>query len=179
MLPSPLHPAIVHFPIVLMILLPFVIAVVLWRLHDGARRRAWGLVALTAVLVTGSAWVALRTGEAEEDVVENVVAESAIHEHEEAAEQFLLVSWVVLGLAAAGFLPGRGGRGGRALTLVGSLALVYFGWRVGDLGGKLVYREGAAAAYVTATGSTAPRPLVHADDEHGGRSGAIEGDRGR
>jgi hypothetical protein len=38
------------------------------------------------------------------------------------------------------------------------LALGYFGWRVADLGGKLVYREGAAAAYVTpgAGGSSAP-----------------------
>src|SRR5512134_3910744 len=106
MLPTPLHPAIVHFPIVFMLLLPVVVGVVLWRLHDGARRRAWGLVIGTAVLVSASALVALKTGQAEEDTVETVVAEAPIHEHEEAAERFLLVSWIVLGVAVVGALPG-------------------------------------------------------------------------
>jgi hypothetical protein len=168
MLPTPLHPAIVHFPIVFMLLLPVLVAVVLWRLHDGARRRAWGLVVGTALLVSVSGLVALKTGEAQEDTVEAVVAEAPIHEHEEAAERFLLVSWVVLGVAVVGALPGLAGRGGRALTLVGALALVYFGWRVSDLGGKLVYQEGAASAYVTSAAPTAASPAdTDVDDEHG------------
>jgi uncharacterized membrane protein len=173
MLPNPLHPAIVHFPIVLMVLLPIITAVVLWRLHDGARRRAWGLVVLTAALVTASGWVALRTGQNEEETVERVVAEQPIHDHEEAAERFWLVSWIVLGLAAVGSLPGTAGRGGRALALLGSLALVYFGWRVGDLGGKLAYQEGAASAYVgdstgtrSPNGHERPRGANQHDDEH-------------
>jgi hypothetical protein len=45
------------------------------------------------------------------------------------------------------------------LALAGSLVLVGFGVRVSDLGGKLVYQHGAAAAYV-----------------EGGRSGAGRGD---
>jgi hypothetical protein len=166
MLPTPLHPAIVHFPIVFMLLLPLVAVVVLWRLHDGARRRAWGLVIGTAVLVTASGLVALRSGKAEEDKVEAVVAEGAIHEHEEAAEAFLLASWIVLGLAAVGAMPGVAGKGGRVLTLVGSLALVYFGWRVGDLGGKLVYREGAAAAYTTPATASVSRAGAEDHEDH-------------
>jgi hypothetical protein len=173
MLPNPLHPAIVHFPIVFMLLLPVIAAVVLWRLHDGARRRAWALVVGTALLVSVSGLVALKTGGAEEDTVEAVVAERAIHDHEEAAERFLMVSWIVLGVAVVGALPGVAGRGGRALTLVGSLALVYFGVRVGDLGGKLAYQEGAASAYTSSATRTAASPADHGedddDDEHEGR----------
>jgi uncharacterized membrane protein len=167
MLPHPLHPAIVHFPIVLVAFLPLIAAVVLWKIHDGARRRLWGSVVLTAALLTVSAWVAKETGENEEETVERVVAERAIHDHEEAAERFLLGSWIVLGLAAVGLAPGLAGRGGRALALIGSFALVYFGWRVGDLGGKLAYQEGAATAYVTSAQPGAVRAAPDADrDEH-------------
>jgi uncharacterized membrane protein len=170
MLPNPLHPAIVHFPIVLMVLLPFVTAIVLWRLHDGARRRSWGLVVLSAALVTGSGWFAARTGRAQEEVVEDLVAEQPIHDHEEAAEAFVLVSWIVLGIAVVGAVPGLAGRAGRALTLAGALALVYFGWRVGDLGGKLAYQHGAAAAYVTpGAGAPAARPAGESHDDHDDR----------
>ena len=166
MLPNPLHPAIVHFPIVLMAVLPIVTAIVLWRLHDGAPRRAWGVVVLMAVLITASAWVATRTGKNEEEVVEDVVAEGPIEEHEEAAERFLLVSWIVLGVAVVGALPGGVGRGGRALTLASVLALVYLGWRTGDLGGKLAYQHGAAAAYVTPeAGAPVARPAGEGHDE--------------
>jgi uncharacterized membrane protein len=147
MLPQPLHPAVVHFPIVLMVFLPLVTAVILWRLHDGAHPKTWRLVLVIALLLTASSWVATRTGENEEDTVERVVAEEPIHEHEEAAEAFMLASWFVLALAAAGALPGRLGRVGRVATLLASLVLAFLGWRVGDLGGKLAYQEGAAAAY--------------------------------
>jgi uncharacterized membrane protein len=151
MLPNPLHPAVVHFPIVLMLFLPPIAAFVLWRLHDGARLRTWGWVVLTAAMVVGSGVVAKETGEDQEDRVEQVVPEAALHEHEEAADVFVLAAWIVLGLSLAGFAPGIAGRSARLLTLAGTLALAYFGVRVGDLGGKLVYQHGAASAYVTDT----------------------------
>ena len=37
MLPDPLHPAVIHFPIVLMVLLPLVAAWALWTIRRGAR----------------------------------------------------------------------------------------------------------------------------------------------
>jgi len=171
MLPNPLHPAVVHFPIVLMFLLPIITGAALWRLHDGARRRSWGLVVLTAAAVTGSGWFATRTGNTQEEFVEDVVAEQPIHDHEEAGDTFVLVSWIVLGIAVVGAFPGLAGRAGRALTLAGALALVYFGWRTGDLGGKLAYQHGAAAAYVTDSATVTARPAGerrenHDDDAH-------------
>ena len=51
MLPDPLHPAVVHFPIVLMVLLPFVAASALWAIRRGARPvRAWAVPVGAAAL---------------------------------------------------------------------------------------------------------------------------------
>jgi len=155
MIPNPLHPAVVHFPVVLMVLLPLIAAVVLWRLHEGARLRGWGIVVITVALVAGSGLVAKETGEDQGDRVEKVVPASALEAHEDAADVFVVVALVVLGVALLGLAPGAVGRSARLATLAGSLALGYFGWRVGDLGGKLVYQHGAASVYASAT---PPRP---------------------
>src|SRR5512147_2392543 len=79
MLPNPLHPAVVHMPIALTILLPFFAVGALWAIRRGARPlRAWGLaVALLGALV-GSGWVALWSGQRQEDTVERVVTERVL-----------------------------------------------------------------------------------------------------
>ncbi|MDH4043635.1 MAG: hypothetical protein OEW06_04180 [Gemmatimonadota bacterium] len=160
MFPEPLHPAVVHFPIVFATVLPFLAALVLWRLHDGAPLRTWGPVALVAVLTWGTAYLVARTGGSEEERVEAVLAsEAPLHEHEEAAEWFLVVSGIAAGLALLGFAPGLVGRGARLLALVGAVAGLAAAARTGVLGGELVYQHGAAAAYTTASPNTpAPSP---------------------
>jgi hypothetical protein len=163
MIPYPLHPAVVHFPIVLAVFLPVIGAVVLWRIHDGASPRSWAYVAVTAALLVASGMVAKKTGEDQEDRVESVVPESALHDHEEAADAFLLVAWIVLGAALVGLAPGRAGAAGRVAAFVGALALVWAGWRVGDLGGKLVYQHGAASAYAADAGGVGA-PAERDDD---------------
>jgi hypothetical protein len=167
MIPYPLHPAVVHFPIVFAILLPLVAAVVLWKIHDGARVRSWGYVALTAALLAGTGIVAKESGEDQEETVEAVVPEAALHDHEEAADTFVLVAWIVLGTALVGLAPGIVGKGARLVTLAGALALAGSAWRVGDLGGKLVYRHGAASAYAAdATAQAAnAADTTRADDD--------------
>jgi uncharacterized membrane protein len=146
------HPKVVHVPIALAVLMPLIAAGALlawWR--DWMSRRVWiGVVVLQAILV-GSAFVALRTGEAEEDAVEKIVAEDAIHEHEEAAEWFLWASAIVLALiAAAAVLPNaRVALGLALLGTLGTLLVFAAGYRTGHLGGELVYRHGAAKAYET------------------------------
>jgi hypothetical protein len=103
-------------------------------------------VALAAAL-TVSAWVALETGEDQEDRVEDVVGRAALHGHEEAAERFLLVAGVVTLVAGAGLIGGTVGRAARLVTMVGTLGVVAAGVQVGHSGGLLVYRHGAASAY--------------------------------
>ncbi len=149
MLPDPLHPAVVHFPIVLAVLAPLLAVALFWAIRTGrAARRAWvGVVALQLVLV-GVAWLAMETGEREEERVEEVVAERHIEAHEESAERFLLLAALVIPLAAAGLLAGPFGTVGRALTVALSLAALVAAGAAGHSGGELVYRHGAASAYV-------------------------------
>ncbi len=157
LIPNPLHPAVVHLPIALAVLLPLFALGALVLIRRGARpRNAWSVtVALTAALLV-SGWVSLQTGEQQEERVEDIVAEQSIHGHEEAAETFLLVAAGVLVLGLAGLAPGRWGQAGRWATTIGTLAVFGAGWRVGHTGGMLVYRDGAASAY---TGNTQPRSV--------------------
>lgn len=150
MIPEPLHPAVVHFPIVFTLLLPAVAVVSLLAIRRGVEaRKAWLPTMALAAALSASAWVAVETGEAEEDVVEAVVPESAIHEHEEAAEVFLYGSVGVLLLVATGLLQSGIGRVGRVAGTVAAVLLTLAGYQVGRLGGELVYEHGAAAAYST------------------------------
>ena len=148
----PLHPLVVHFPIVLVVLLPISVLVALWAVRKGATaRRAWAVPLAFAATLTLSAWVALQTGEAQEDRVEDVVGEAALHGHEEAAERFLVLSGVLLLVAAVGLSRGTVGRAARLVTAVGAVGLVVAGAQVGHSGGTLVYRHGAASAYTNPT----------------------------
>ena len=155
MLPDPLHPAIVHFPVVLAFLLPLCVGAGYWAMRRGvAARRAWLLPLGAAAALAASAWVAVETGEGDGERVERVVSERTVEEHEEIAEAFLTGSAVVTLIAAAGLLGGVAGRIARVATLAGSLVLIGMVARVGHTGGQLVYRYGAASAY-TGTGATA------------------------
>jgi uncharacterized membrane protein len=156
----PLHPLVVHFPIVLVVLLPIFAAGALWTIRRGTTpRRAWALPVAIAAALALSAFVATQTGEAQEDRVERVVSRQAFHAHEEAAERFLVLSGVLLVVAAAGLARGTVGRAARLVTTVGAVGLVAAGIQTGHSGGLLVYREGAASAYAstppTASGVTA------------------------
>lgn len=166
MIPDPLHPAVVHFPIVFAVLLPIVVGVALWAIRRGARpARAWAIPLALAAALLLSAFVAIRTGEAEEDRVENLVGESVIHEHEEAAERFLVVSAVVLVVAAFGLLRGNLGTAARLLTTAGSIVVLATGVLVGKAGGELVYEHGAAGAYAQDGPVTPTRDARELDDD--------------
>ncbi|HEX6308126.1 MAG TPA: DUF2231 domain-containing protein [Longimicrobiales bacterium] len=170
MLPDPLHPMVVHFPIVLVVLLPFFAIGALLIIRRGAApRRVWLLPVVIAAALAASAFVALRTGEAEEERVERVVSEDALHAHEEAGERFVVLAGVLLLVAGAGLAGGALGTAARALTVAGSLVLVAAGVQVGAAGGELVYEHGAASAYVNAQTTTPSGALDFRehDDEDG------------
>jgi uncharacterized membrane protein len=160
MLPDPLHPAVVHFPLVLAILLPIFATGAVWSIRRGGHsRRTWAVPLLLTAALAGSAYGALQTGEAEEERVEAVVSEAVLHEHEEAAERFLVLSGVLLLVAGAGLIRGDLGRAARLITVVGSLAVAAAGVQVGAAGGELVYRHNAASAYADrAAAEPAPAP---------------------
>lgn len=152
MLPQPLHPALVHFPIVFGMLLPVIAIVAVVLIRRGASARAsWLWAVLVSAALAGSAWLAVETGQDQEDVVERVVSESTIHDHEEAGELFFQLSALSFLVFAAGLAAGRIGAGARYASVALALGLVVAGYRVGGSGGDLVYEHGAASAYATAS----------------------------
>src|SRR5262245_57372099 len=148
MLPDPLHPAVVHLPIALAVLVPLAAMAAIFAIRTGfVPARGWWAVALLQALLAGSAYFAMETGHHEEERVERVVAEEHIHAHEEAGEWFVIAAGIGVVVVAGGLLPGRLGRTGRVVGALASLAVLGAAIRTGFLGGELVYRHGAAGAY--------------------------------
>lgn len=162
----PLHPMIVHLPIALGVLMPLIAAATAWAWWRGVLPRPawWGAVVLQALLVL-SGIAALRSGESDEERVEEVAPESAIEQHEEAAQVFVAGAGLVLVLAIGAALLRDEERAKRlAMASAASTLLVLFlGYRVGEAGGELVYRHDAAAAWA----STGDAPLLaeHGEEE--------------
>ncbi len=150
LLPNPLHPAVVHLPIALTLLVPIFAIGALIAIKRGAKvLKAWSIAAAMLGALSLSAWVSLETGQDQEETVESVVPEQALEIHEEAAEAFFALSLVVLSIAAVGLVGGRIGTVARYAAAAGTVALVVAGYSVGHSGGKLVYTYGAASAYTT------------------------------
>lgn len=153
MFPDPLHPAVVHLPIALAVLIPFFAILGTWSIYRNLLpARSWILLVALQALLVGSSWVALETGEREEERVEQVVAEGPIEAHEEAAERFLILTGIGLLVGSAGLLPGKKGAMGRVAGTVATIAVLVAGISVGHSGGELVYEHGAANAYIDGPG---------------------------
>jgi len=89
----PLHALIVHMPIALTVLVPLfmVVAFALGR-KQLTPLLAWAVPVGLLALQLATGVMADKTGEQQEDRVENVVPPNALEEHEEAAELFLVVT---------------------------------------------------------------------------------------
>jgi uncharacterized membrane protein len=146
----PVHPAIVHLPLGLAFVLPALAAGFAWALWSGrVRTRAWVVVVALQAVLLGAGFVAMNTGERDEDRVERVVPEAAIERHEEYAEQFVWATGATLILAAL-VLVFRKPPLVHALSVAaaaGTIVVAAAAIRVGHAGGQLVYVHNAAAAY--------------------------------
>jgi len=163
----PLHPAIVHVPLGLAMLMPVLAAGFAWAIWTrrlGAR--AWlAIIALQGLLV-GFSLIAINTGGSEEERVEQVVPESALHQHEELAEQFAWAGGAAMVLSAL-VLLGRRSTVSRPLVAVAVLATVAvagLALRVGHAGGQLVYGHNAGSAYASAAVPAGSSPAVNRGD---------------
>ncbi len=167
----PLHPAVVHVPLGLAFVIPIVALGLAWAIwREKVPARVFAIVVLLQVVVVGAGLVAMRLGEADEERVENVVPERAIHEHEEAAELFLIASGVTLALGAGALAlsqrrPGLA-RGLMTTTALAGVLAAGLGLRAGHAGGELVYQHQAARALAPATPALAgPVGDLHDDDD--------------
>ncbi|HKP29636.1 MAG TPA: DUF2231 domain-containing protein [Gemmatimonadales bacterium] len=169
MLPEPLHPAIVHLPIALTLLLPLIAGGAFLLARRGYPiRTVWLGVVAGAALLAGSAWLAVETGEGQEERVERVVSEAPLETHEERANLFLALSAATLALTLAGLGKNQLGRFARLAATGATLVLLPAGWMVGHSGGELVYRHGAASAYTTpgeGVGATGESETPRQDDD--------------
>lgn len=150
----PLHPAIVHVPLGLAFIMPFLALGFAWALWTGrVRTRAWLVIALLQAVLVGAGLAATNTGEAEEDRVERRVPHAAIEQHEEYAELFVwgtAITFALMGLV----LVVRPAGAVRALTgaaVLGTFAVAGLGVLTGHAGGQLVYVHNAGAAYSSGT----------------------------
>ena len=155
-IPNPLHPAVVHLPMALVVLLPVTVAVATWVIRrGGAPMRVWGVAVAFHAALALSTWASLASGEAAEEQVEKLVAEAPLSSHEEAAEAFMTLAIGATVISLLGLRRDRAGSIARGVAGVGTLVLLGAGWQVGHSGGQLVYRYGAGSAYTNDNSLTA------------------------
>lgn len=161
-LPQPLHPAVVHFPIVLL-LLGAAVALA------AAFTRRWHLPVIAAVLLGLGALGTLAAGatgeEDEELITETPAREAVLDQHEDWAERTQVAAVIGALLAIGAALASRWPVTARwlgVLTALGSFAAAVCVAATGHYGGQLVYRHGAG---VTVTSSGTDNPVASAQAE--------------
>jgi uncharacterized membrane protein len=133
------HPAVVHLPIGLALVLPLIAIWIFWR-----HRAAWSLVVLLLLLMAGAAQLAMFTGEGIEDSFKQEhpqpAAKAGLHEHEERAEALAQLAIAGLLVSAGGlWVPIRFRRYLQLTTLCLVLILALQAVRTGHAGGELVW----------------------------------------
>jgi uncharacterized membrane protein len=142
-IPNPLHPAIVHFPIVLILLgaLVAVLAAIIRRWH-----LPWLVVFLMVFGALGAA-VASRTGAQQAEMAGEISAraEALLDQHEEWGEltRNLAVVTAILALASAS-LPRfpKTAHGLAIATAIAASSAAFAVAQTGHIGGQLVYKHG-------------------------------------
>ncbi len=147
----PWHPAIVHLPLSLAVLIPLLGGTLWWVARKDDQLAGWvfrlPLGAQIMALVT--AIISQRTGDADHSRVKEVVDIAIIHAHEEAGEMFTIACGVVLAIwfASAAAREAKVARTAALIAIVAGLVAGGLGLRAGHLGGELVYTHGAAEAW--------------------------------
>jgi uncharacterized membrane protein len=146
----PYHPLVVHFPIALSVILPPLIVVFAYLIKTNKMNPvSWLIIISLQIMTVATGYMAMETGESEEETVERVVSKKLIHEHEEAAEIFVGSTVIVLVLCVAVFFI-RKDFGFIIKMIIASISLfsLFLSYKTGKLGGELVYKHGGASAYV-------------------------------
>ncbi len=144
LLPEPLHPAVVHFPVVLLLAgtIAAVIAV-FWR--GGHLPR---FAALLLGLGTLGTWAAVETGESDAGLLEKGTPplEALVDAHETWAKRTLALGSVAVIVATISITVGRWprtARGAAIVTAMVAVAAAYGVYETGHRGGALVFRHAA------------------------------------
>ena len=160
----PLHPQFVHLPLALAMLTPILslgILIAWWQ--KWLPRQVWWIATCLHLILSVSAFVAMETGESEEEQVEHVLSHHDIHEHEESAELFFWGTLIISLFSVKGIRAHQNHRG-RSWALLSSIvgfAVALLAYETGKQGGELVYHHGAARAYTPVQHETIPHNHPH------------------
>ena len=159
----PLHPAIVHLPLGLAMIMPFLtFGIFILIKKEVLNPTAWILPVVLQVVVVIFTFTSMQLGERDEEMVEEIVAEEYIEAHEDAGKIFLILG--IVSLAAAGL--GLKKNDFQGIVQLASVAVLFVslgsGMYAGKLGGELVYVHGAASAFSNPDGS----PVLQKDAEN-------------
>lgn len=145
----PLHPAVVHIPIAIGLLIPFLALVIFIGIKkEFFTSKTWVLVVLLQMIVVVSSVVALRTGENEEHTVEKVINEEIIEKHEDLGKKVPIASGVILIVTILGLIKNQKfATAAQIASLLGMLGTAVLVYQAGHSGGELVYKHNAASAY--------------------------------
>ena len=160
-IPSPLHPALVHFPIVLVLVGTVVALVAVFVRRSYLTWIAAGLLAFGAAGAVAAAW----SGGGEKELVGELsaTAEQLLDQHEEWGERTrtlaIVAAFLALGAAAVRRWPAIS-RTIAVATACAALAASYCVVNAGHYGGQLVYKHGAGinTAAEKLAGNPVPSP---------------------
>ncbi len=156
----PLHPAIVHVPLGLAVVLGPILAALLWlERRAPAQRGPWWLGAMLASVLAVGALAASSAGEDEALRLAQRIPIAALEAHDDAAGLFTAVSVLaaLLALAAGVAAQPRPRRALQVVSVLVALLLLPLALRVGRAGGELVWEHGAASPGAVDGGVTRPR----------------------
>jgi uncharacterized membrane protein len=159
----PLHPAIVHVPLGLAVVAPLLALGLAIAIRKGTLpRTSWAIVVVLQAVLFAGGLLALKTGEQDEERVEDRIAESAIERHEELAERFVWSAGgtLVLGTAVLILRSHVATSALMAATTLATVVTLGTGLQAGHAGGALVY----APATVTGDSDGPPRADQRDDD---------------
>lgn len=137
------HLMVNHLPIILPIAGVVVLVGGMFVRSEVVKRMAYLLFTIGAV----ATMAAMASGEGAEEVAENLagVTENYIHEHEEKAELFALLNYVLGALSFVGLWAGWKGKGFAKMlsfAILGlSLVVLFLGKQTGTTGGEIRHTE--------------------------------------
>lgn len=137
------HLMVNHLPIILPIAGVIVLVGGMFVRSEIVKRMAYLLFTIGAF----ACMAAMASGEGAEEIAENLpgVTENFIHEHEEKAEVFALVSYILAALSLVGLWASWKGKGFAKLLSYGiltlSLVVLFLGKQTGTSGGEVRHSE--------------------------------------
>jgi uncharacterized membrane protein len=145
----PLHPALVHFPIALSVVLPLLaLAFTFMIVKKSWPRQVWWTLVVLQVLNLGVTKLAEEQGEEDEEKIEHMVGvdETMLERHEEWGERYMKTQVASTAIVLLSVVPKVWPWGAYVYSAT-TLGSAYVAFQAGHTGGDLVYKGGAGSAH--------------------------------